>query len=127
MMKKMLKALAIVAFFLSSFVPVAGTKSSSREPVYLDFETHMSSNGCGVLRAQEGVHILQLRNCDAFAVGFAHGELLADQIIDWLWFFQIEQNMRGNVTWYRQFENTGIAQPKCLQHTFKKCAGLFKE
>ena len=33
----------------------------------------MSSNGCGVLRAQEGVHILQLRNCDVFAVGFAHG------------------------------------------------------
>lgn len=61
-----------------------------------------SPNLCGVLKPLENAHLLQLKG-KPYERGFAHGFLLAEQIIDWSYFYQFSYNMRGNITQYNEY------------------------
>jgi hypothetical protein len=91
------------------FLLVASCSARSLHP--LDSRTHASPNGKGTLRPMPAghlnhgdaspAHLLQLNGSPAER-GYAHGYLLAPQIIDWFVFYQFQSNMKGSIDWYDQ-------------------------
>jgi hypothetical protein len=75
----------------------------SRVATPLDQFTHSVSHGS--LQPMPGSapgHLLKLSG-SPYERGFAHGYLLAPQIIDWLVFYLLETNMGNSTAWYNTF------------------------
>ena len=95
-------------------VSVVSKVSGDRVLHRLDNATHFSPNKRGVLRPMppgrlnsngaSPAHLLQLSGSPAER-GYAHGYLLAPQIIDWFIFYQFRQNMHGSREWYEKISN----------------------
>lgn len=90
----------IVSLFLVLFV--LNGFGLAREPTLLGKDVLKSPIGGGVLKPLGNAHLLQLFG-SPYEKGLAHGYLLADQIIDWLYFYQIQTNMKGNTTYYERY------------------------
>lgn len=78
--------------------------TSAREPTPPSNTVQKSPNGHGVLKPLENAHLLQISG-NPFERGYAHGFLLATQIIDWSVFYQFQTNMKSNATFYELFAN----------------------
>jgi hypothetical protein len=77
---------------------------STRIPSLLPKRPIRSSNGHGRMRPLENAHLVQLDGTP-YEMGFAHGYLLADQIIDWFIFYQFQYNMGSNITYFNQYRS----------------------
>jgi hypothetical protein len=75
-----------------------------RQPTLLTSSIQQSPNGCGTLKPLPNAHLLQIQ-CSPNERGFAHGYLLAEQILDWSYFYQFVYNMGGNATYYNLYTN----------------------
>ncbi len=75
---------------------------AERRPVLISDKVLKSKNGHGTLKPLKNAHLLQL-NGNPSERGYAHGFLLANQIIDWVYFYQFQYNMHGNASYYNEY------------------------
>jgi len=94
----------------------------------LDDKVHQSSNGYGTLKPmpnQTSGHLLRLWGTPSQR-GFAHGYLLAPQIIDWLVFYLIQSNMKNDTNWYNNFSHWWMANQFVPQDFADEVAGMLE-
>ena len=97
---------------------------AERSPTLLSNEIQKSPNGHGVLKPLENAHVLQL-NGSPYEKGYAHGYLLANQIIDWSYFYQFQYNMGKNVTYYTEFSDWLIKNQFVTEDYKQEVSGIY--
>lgn len=98
--------------------------NAERIPTILTDRIQKSPNGHGVLKPLKNAHVLHLSG-SPYEKGYAHGYLLANQIIDWSYFYQFQYNMAGNSTYYTEFSDWLIKNQFVTEDYKQEVSGIY--
>lgn len=89
-----------------------------RSPRKLPQHLVVSMNGHGRMRPLDNAHLVQLDG-SPYEMGYAHGYMLADQIIDWFLFYQFRYNMDSNIT-YINLYRSWLKQNQYVEDSYRE-------